>query len=893
MSELLDVVRSTFSDAYEIEEEIGRGGMASVFRARDRRHPRQVAVKVFRSDLDLSSGLARFQREIEIAAGLQHPNILTLYDSGERNGLRYYVMPFVVGRTLRDRLNDEPRLPVREALSIGMEIASALSYAHEQGVIHRDIKPGNVLLSSGHAIVADFGIARALASAEGEALLDVTDPSRSTDPGDEGEALGRNLTMAGSTLGSVNYMSPEQASGESVDARTDVYALGCVLYEMLTGNPPNKASSAYAVLARALAGKPDSIRSVRDDVPASLAAAIDRALRPDPEDRQESAVELLEELEHVQRELLGTGRGRGRVTAAAAVAALAAGVVLALQFGPGRGGASVGDASLGSLVLVMPFDNVGEAGDEHFAVGVVDEISSRLGQIPELGVMGRESAGRALRDSLTMDEVESQLGADFVLSGSVRWQPGADGGGRVRVTPRLQRTSDGAQVWSRSYNAELSDIFAIQDSIAVEVTQSLGATLFNTDSDEVTDTENMAAYTAFLRAGVASRRGINLSDDLLEAIELYSEATELDPEYAPPYWGLVDAYGLLQFNWPYLVPDSRARAAEALARAAEIAPEHPQTYLARGLYYYRAEADYDLALDALETARTLAPGDFDVVRTLGLVYRRRGDWQPAISSLEAALRLDPLEWAVAYELGRLYTWTRDYAAAERYLSIATSIQPETGAGYRKHLNTLLLAGADWSRVEALIAEAAAAAEPHWLMAFDPGVTTRISMLADRFPDAFVAGPRGVPEIEGREDGILALVSALAAERSGRADDARRGFAETVEALGPLVADPEGSVGLTIIATLAMAHAALGERDEALSLIERVESSPTISSDAMGTAPLVTVARTYVRLGMLDDAVAILQRQLRSPALVSVELLRAEPEWRPLRGQPAFEALLGS
>ncbi|HEX6616312.1 MAG TPA: serine/threonine-protein kinase, partial [Gemmatimonadales bacterium] len=279
MTDPLAPLRSALGDRYDVERQVGEGGMATVYRARDLKHERTVAIKVLRPELSVSLGADRFLREIRVSANLQHPNILALYDSGEANGLLYYVMPFVEGESLRDRLNKEQQLPLFDALQIVRESAEALQYAHEHGIVHRDIKPENILLLGGHALVADFGIARAV------------------------EAGGERLTQTGMAVGTPHYMSPEQALGsDHVDARSDVYSLGCVLYELLIGQPPFTGPNSMAIMARHSMESVPSLQVVRASVPDEVEDAVMVALEKTPADRYQTMKEFAAALADVEAE---------------------------------------------------------------------------------------------------------------------------------------------------------------------------------------------------------------------------------------------------------------------------------------------------------------------------------------------------------------------------------------------------------------------------------------------------------------------------------------------------------------------------------------------------------------------------------------------------------------
>ncbi|MFL5505387.1 MAG: protein kinase domain-containing protein, partial [Gemmatimonadales bacterium] len=380
--EVAQVTRA-LAGRYKIERVLGEGGMATVYLAEDARHKRKVAVKVMRPELAATMGADRFLREVEIAARLQHPHILPLYDSGQSDGLLYYVMPLVEGESLRERLVRDGKLPAEEALRLAREIAEALAYAHKRGIVHRDIKPANILLNEGHALVADFGIARAVEDGGGE-----------------------SLTKTGLAVGTPQYMSPEQATGEKdVDGRADVYATGAVLYEMLSGEPPFTGANARAVLTRSLTEMPKALSEVRSGLTGEVDTVVMRALAKSAGERHGTTEAFVAALESARQSIISRSgqvpvaapptqmlqqpAAKGPFTlrnvAFAAVAALALWAVSA-TFLATRGGTAAGTPSgpAGNRVAVLPFQNQGAAADEYFADGIADEVRGKLSGIAGL-----------------------------------------------------------------------------------------------------------------------------------------------------------------------------------------------------------------------------------------------------------------------------------------------------------------------------------------------------------------------------------------------------------------------------------------------------------------------------------------------------------------------------
>jgi TolB-like protein/Tfp pilus assembly protein PilF len=534
---------------YRLDAELGRGGMATVYRAHDLRHDRAVALKVLHGELARSLGTERFLAEIRLSARFQHPHILTVLDSGDADGQLWFTMPFVDGETLRQRLARERQLPIADALRIARETADALDYAHRQGVIHRDIKPENILLSGGHALVADFGIAQAVA--------------------DQDAGAGR-LTETGFTLGTPHYMSPEQGSGERrLDARTDIYSLGCVLYEMLAGEPPFTGPTAQAVIAKRFHGEPTPLQTVRPLVPAHVERAVRRALSPLASDRFGSAAELasaLAEAPPADTVPLPVPGPAARVrTVPKGLLLLGLGVVLGLGVLFAWTRARHEDTAASGLrrIAVLPFDNLGAPDNAYFADGITDEIRGKLATVAGLQVMARTSSAQYAHTTKPPGEIGRELGVDYLLTGTVRWdREGTQS--RVRVSPELVQTASGAAQWQQAFDAPLTDVFDVQADVAERVARELGVALAAGQRRHLEErpTGDLAAYDLYLRGRYAWHQ--RTATGLDEARRLLEQAIQLDPSFAPAHAALADVYTVLSL-WSDLPPDQTYPRAKAAA----------------------------------------------------------------------------------------------------------------------------------------------------------------------------------------------------------------------------------------------------------------------------------------------------------------------------------------
>src|SRR5882762_379498 len=645
MPELEERLRIALADRYALERELGRGGMAVVFLARDPRHDRAVAIKVLRHEIAAALGGERFLREIQIAAKLHHPHILPLYDSGAAGDLLYYVMPYVEGESLRQRLDRETQLPLEDALAITRQVAGALAYAHRHDVVHRDIKPENILLEAGEAVVADFGIARAITAAGGD-----------------------KLTQTGMAVGTPLYMSPEQAAGGgAIDGRSDLYSLGCVLYEMLAGHPPFFGATAQAILARHALDPVPPLRTARATVPGAVEQALLRALAKSPADRYATALEFAEALTGPALSVTPPGSRESRRLRAAlgvglALAALGAGLALRRPWRHAPLAAASAPAYAAS-VAVLPFETIGGGPqDEYFSDGMTDEIITQLAQIRELKVISRTSVVALKGSHLTLSQIADTLGVDHVLEGSAR-----RAGGRVRVNAQLIAAKTDAHLWAKTYERDLKDVFRVQEEIAGDVSRALLASVQGLRPlSPGSRTEQPAAYDAYLRGTYWRQQ--RTRDGLLRAMQAFQEALAVDSAYAPAYAGLSSALSLfVNFQHPG-GPEPVSALARAIVladRAIALDPNLAEAFAARGFALFHLGVSSDRAVGDLTRAVALRPNSGEAHAFYVAALGDAGRYEDAVAEAQTATELDPLAPAFRIALSSAELGARRYDVALR------------------------------------------------------------------------------------------------------------------------------------------------------------------------------------------------------------------------------------
>ena len=563
--------------------------MATVYLAQDSKHDRTVAIKVLHPDLAASLGPDRFLREIKLAARLNHPHILPLFDSGEADAFLYYVMPYVEGESLRERLDRDQQLSIEEAVHHGRAIASALDYAHRQGIVHRDIKPENVMMYEGEAMVMDFGIAKAVSSAGAE-----------------------TLTQTGMMVGTPAYVSPEQAAGETnLDGKSDQYSLACVVYEMITGERPFSGATPQAIMAKRFKEMPRPLRTVRSTVPESVEKAVTRAMATEASGRYSTTAQF------------GQALASGSIATPTNTAAM-----------------PVAAVSMAKSVAVLPFANLSaDQENEYFTDGMADEIINALSKIQSLRVASRTSSFAFKGKNEDIGEIGKKLKVSTVLEGSMRKM-----GNKLRITAQLINAADGYQLWSERYDREMEDVFAIQDDISQSIDKALRVILSEGEKKQIENARvvDVKAYDYYLRGRQYFHHFRRKS--LEYARQMFNRAIEIDPEYARAYAGVADSCSLLYTYFD--ARESNLRQADvASLKAIELEPDLAEAHVARAIALLMWKR-FDEAEPEFEKAMKLDPKLFGAVYWFGRMRLSQGMFEDAVKLLERSALIRPEDYQV-------------------------------------------------------------------------------------------------------------------------------------------------------------------------------------------------------------------------------------------------------
>jgi eukaryotic-like serine/threonine-protein kinase len=936
---------------YTVERILGEGGMATVYLATDVKHRRQVAVKVMRPDLAATLGAERFLREVEIAAQLSHPHILPVHDSGDADGVLFYVMPYVEGESLHERIRRDTQLPVDEALRIAREVSEALAYAHGRKIVHRDIKPANIMLSAGHALVADFGIARAVGAGGGS---------------------GATITKTGLAVGTPQYMSPEQASGSpTVDGRSDIFAVGCVLYEMLAGEAPFAGPTPQAIIMRSMTEAPRPLTATRDGLSPAIEAVVIRALAKNAADRWQTAADFGKALGSAEDQLrfgsisaartpvptAGTDAGPG----AAKVWGLFAGIgalALALVYGLTRrwglpawalglavlllaigaivlvvtgkmesrraAGASVtgiagrftwmnatlggmaalgvwalvatvlvfrgptGAADAGSVVrlAVLPFENRGAQEDAYFVDGVADQVRGKLMGLAGFQVTARASSDQYKATKKSPQEIGKELGVDYLLTSTVSWakSSGAEGKGRVQVVPELINVKTGAGTWQQSFDANLTDIFQVQGTIASQVADALNIALAPKEKQQLAErpTNNLGAYDLFLKAKAVPS---NDPASSRQRIAYYEQAVALDATFAEAWAALGRELSTLYFN-STPTPDMAARARKAVDQAAALKPDASYTHNARSQYFYNVTRETPKAVAEVMAAMKLAPNDAAVLRMASVMEQVVGRWPDALSHARQSLTLDPRSQGGKVNLFAVLVLMRKYSEATTLGQDALKTTPND-LNLRQGMVILSLMQGDLASAQKLIRETPAELSRTTVATYFAIYQDLFWVLEDQDQQLVMRLPVSMFDDDRATWAVIQMqLSTIRGERSRATAFADTAQAEFARQIRDAPDDPQRHL------FRGLALATMGRKAEAIAQATRGAGFVPLSQDQnVGPYYQHQLIRVYLLVGENEKALDALEQVVKVPYYLTPGYMRLDPSFAPLKGNPRFEKLL--
>ena len=844
-----------------------------MYLAEDTKLDRKVALKFLPAHLTLDhEARRRFEREAKAAAALNHPNIVTIYEIAEHDNQTFIAMEYVDGQSLRDKMAGNS-MPIEDVIDIATQICEGLDKAHRAGIVHRDIKPENILIDSdGRVKILDFGLAKLKGAGK--------------------------LTKEQSTVGTVYYMSPEQLKGEEVDHRSDIWSVGVVLHEMLTGKRPFKGEYDQAVAYSILNESPLPIMTTEFQASGAMISIIEKCIIKKPTDRFQSTSDIVAELKQTRQTfpisssstksssfLRTTSNKRSWAWIGGGVVILVIsfvmwlGVFSNIELSPG-----------GKRIDVLPFENLGSPEVEDFADGINIELINRLNIVQDLGVIARQSVIGYKNSDKSIQEIGNELGVDFVLDGTIRWQKSSAGTSLVCVVPALIKVSDETQYWSRPFEAELAaDIFKIQSDIAEQVASALDIRLNRRERQvlESIPTENLEAYKAYLR-GVEAWWSIDFTENARrQAIDHFRHAIELDPMYAQAYAGLSQLYVEMYFLGLDRTKERLTMAKETLDRAYELQPDLTEAKIAEGWYHYMGYRDYQKALEAFSFARKVLPKDRQTLFGIGVIYKRQGKFKKAIQYFKEAYELNPRDPSMPNELHFCYVSLRRYEEAAYYSDLTISLAPVQSLGYFDKVQDYWLWKGDVTESRTYVENMPEKNISLWAYAwycqemFERNYESASSKLRilpiDVIDDQGWYFPKS--QLQGQLYNLMGnykLASTyydsarvfLEAELKNRPNDFR------------------------LYSSLGLVYAGLKIKEEATRNGQKsVELCPIEKYAHWGSLCLENLALTYSSLGMNDEAIEQIENLLSRPTLFSVRMLEQDPRWDPLREHPKYKRLI--
>lgn len=856
-----EFAKDTLISEYKIIKKLGSGGAGDVYLAFDTKLEREVALKFLPGTaVSADENRRKLLEEARAASRIKHPNIISIHAFEEYKGRDFMVMEYVEGGSVKE-LADGGDLSIDEAISIILQISEGLKAAHEAGLVHGDIKSENIIVDkSGMVKIADFGLARF------------------REHRDRGEPE--------SISGTIPYMSPEQTQGDRVDHRSDIFSLGVVAYELISGQLPFKGEFAASIIYSIVNDTPEPLKNLRDDIPDDLQRIISRMLAKKPDDRYQHVAELIDDLKLVQKGPVHTDDVRAdRKTGIRAMLLTAAGIlVLAIliwilkPFQKREAYSKLTDKT----IAVLPFDNLGNKEDEFFSDGITDAIITNLAKIKGLNVISRTSSMQYKERSKPLPDIGTDLRADYILEGVSFWDTSGDTD-MVRISSRLIKARDDIHIWAREYNRTAENIILLQSEIARDVAFQVDSTIQGLDriNLEAGMPTSLEAYYSYLRGKDYFNRSWD-ENDIRTAINFYQDAVLKDPEYAVAYSALSIGHSTMYREFYDRTDERLISARETATRSLELIPGLPEGHYALGMYYYSA-AVYDSAMMEFDIVLKSQPGNSDVYTAIAGVQRRMGDFKNAVDNYVKAFNLDPLSYLKAFDIGLTYGLSRNFTEAVVYLDKAISLAPDWPLPYIYKAWLAIFSEGDKRRASEIIESAKNRSdlerseyqEYYWWLSriIDDDLHTTLERIKP-----------------GSDTASYYLYKAQIYRLTGETAK-KEAYSDTAKIIleQRLNVRPDEA---RFHSQLGLALANLGRFDEAVDEGMKGVSLAPISKEAFYAQFLVTnLAEIYVIIGDYDSAVEQLKILLSMPGFASVPYLKLDPLWKPLHDQPGFRDLI--